>query len=59
MGDIEALKILVAQQVREAAAAQVRQENLIAELVRVRDAVPVGPVHDPEADTAAAEAAAA
>ena len=58
MGDIEDLRILVAQQVREAAAAQIRQENLIAELVRGREAAAVGPVHDPDAVAAAAVAAA-
>ena len=56
MGDIQDLKDLVAQQVRQAAAAQVRQENLIAELVRAREAAPAGPVDDPEADAAAAVA---
>ena len=59
MGDIEELKSLVAQQVREAAAAQVRQENLIAELVRAREAAPAGSVDDPEANAAASVAAAA
>ena len=66
MGDIEELRNLVAQQadlvaqqVREAAAAHRRQENLIAELVRGREAVAAGPVVDPDAVAAAAEAAAA
>ena len=57
MGDIEELRNLVAQQIRAAGAAQIRQENLLEELVRARNA-PAGPAPDPVADAAAALAAA-
>ena len=56
MEDIDVLRNLVAQQIRAAGAAQVRQENLIEELVRARNA-PVIPAPDPAAEAAAAEAA--
>ena len=58
--DIEELKNLVTKQIREAAAAQVRQDALIAELQRARIAHPGAPADgDVDAVAAAAEAAAA
>ena len=56
--DIEELKGLVAKQIKEAAAAQVRQDALIAELQRARIAHPGAPA-DGDADAAAAAADAA
>ena len=46
MGDIDELRDLVAQQIRAAGAAQIRQENLIEELVRAHNA-PADLVPDP------------
>ena len=58
MADIDELRGLVAQQIRESAAANARADNLIAELARRREAIAAGPIVDPEAAAAAAEAAA-
>ena len=55
MGDIAELKQLVAQQTRDAAAAQKRVDDLIAELARAR----MAPAHVPAVPDAGAIAAAA
>ena len=63
MGDIAELKELVAQQSRDAIAAQKRVDDLIAELARARLAPPATPAHIPavvpDAGAIAAAAAAA
>ena len=56
MGDIVELRDLVTQQIRAARDAQIRQDNLLDELVRARNA-PVAPVADPRVEAAAIEAA--
>ena len=57
MADIDELRRLDADQIRESATASARADNLIAELARRREAIAVGPVVDPEAAEAAAEVA--
>ena len=56
MGDIVELRDLVMQQIRAARDAQIRQDNLVEELVRARNA-PVEPAADPRVEAAAIEAA--
>ena len=57
MADIDELRLLVADQIREAAATSTVADNLIAELVRGRQAIAAAPVVDHEAAEAAAEGA--
>ena len=59
MADIEELRGLVAQQIRESAVASARANDLIAELAMRREAIAAGPIVDPEAAAAAVEAVAA
>ena len=57
MGDMAELRELVAQQSRNAVAAQKRVDDLIAELARARvAAVPAAPAHHPPDAAAAARA---